>query len=101
MKFVKKKSNTTFFKEVFEEESRNNENDSPVNIAALAVSAIALTGVAPIIDSRFGVGRGLVWDTGLKGSLVLGPYTHGYTHTHSREILTIVSHKVLLMSKIR
>ena len=39
-------SNTTFLKN-FEEESRNNENDSVVSIAALAVSAIALTGVAP------------------------------------------------------
>ena len=45
-------SNTTFFEEVFEEESRNNENDIAVSIAALAVTAIALTGVAPIIDSR-------------------------------------------------
>ena len=44
-------SNTTFFEEVFEEESRNNENDSAVSIAALDVSAIVLTEVAPTIDS--------------------------------------------------
>ena len=48
----KTNSNNTYFKEVFEEESRNNENDSAVSIAALAVSAIPLTGVAPAIDSR-------------------------------------------------
>ena len=37
----KTNSNNTYFKEVFEEESRNNENvDSPVSIAALANSAI-------------------------------------------------------------
>ena len=34
-------SNTTFFEEVFEEESRNNENDSAVSIPALAVFVIA------------------------------------------------------------
>ena len=52
MKFVKKKSNTTFFEEVFQEESRNNENDSVISIASIAVSAIALTGIAPAIDPR-------------------------------------------------
>ena len=40
-----------FFEEVFEEESGNNENDSAVSIAALAISASALIGVAPTIDS--------------------------------------------------
>ena len=45
-------SNSTFFEEVFEEESGNNENDSAVSIAALAISASALIGVAPIIYSR-------------------------------------------------
>ena len=49
LKFVKKKSNTTFSEELFEEESRTNENDSAVSDAALT---IALTEVAPTIDSR-------------------------------------------------
>ena len=54
MKFVKKFKYyfSTFFEEVFEEESRTYENDSAVSIAALTISAIALTGVAPAIDYR-------------------------------------------------
>ena len=44
-----KKSNTTFSEELFEEESRTNENDSAVSNAALT---IALTEVVPTIDSR-------------------------------------------------
>ena len=53
MKFVKKFKYyfSTFFEEVFEEESRTYENDSAVSIAALAISASALIGVAPTIDS--------------------------------------------------
>ena len=50
-----KNSNTTFFWEVFEEESRNNENDSAVSIAALVVSAIALTGVNRMITMKVGM----------------------------------------------
>ena len=50
MKFVKQ-IQILLFEEVFEEESRNSENDSAVSIAALAVSAIVLTEVAPTIDS--------------------------------------------------
>ena len=52
MKFVKQIQILLFFEEVFEEESRTYENDSAVSIAALTISAIALTGVVPTIDSR-------------------------------------------------